>query len=109
MRACGLDVPEVAPPRRGRNSRMEPLIAGQQLTRRQRGIDRYGRIVGQCILPDARDVAEAMIASGTATEHCRFGERLRYLLNLNQRGSLKSFDQRCGYANRSGPLTPRTR
>jgi endonuclease YncB( thermonuclease family) len=48
------------------------LIAGQQLTCRQRDIDRYGRIVGQCFLPDGRDITAAMIESGTAQEFCRY-------------------------------------
>ena len=48
------------------------LIAGQQLTCRQRDIDRYGRIVGQCFLPDVRDIAATIIASGTAEEYCRY-------------------------------------
>ena len=41
-------------------------------TCRQRDIDRYRRIVGQCFLPDGRDITAAMIASGTAKEFCRF-------------------------------------
>ena len=48
------------------------LISDQTLTCRQRDIDRFGRIVGQCFLPDGRDITAAMIASGTATEFCRF-------------------------------------
>jgi micrococcal nuclease len=47
-------------------------LSGQTLTCRQRDIDRYGRIVGQCFLPDGRDVTAAMIESGTAQEFCRF-------------------------------------
>jgi micrococcal nuclease len=42
------------------------------LTCRQRDIDRFGRIVGQCRLPDGRDLTAAMIATGTAREFCRF-------------------------------------
>ena len=48
------------------------LIDGRQLTCRQRDIDRYGRIVGQCFLADGRDLNAAMIASGTAREFCRY-------------------------------------
>jgi endonuclease YncB( thermonuclease family) len=33
-----------------------------------RDIDRFGRIVGQCVLPDGRDIAAVMIASGAAME-----------------------------------------
>ena len=48
------------------------LIAGQELTCRQRDIDRYGRIVGQCFLADGRDITAAMIASGSTQEYCRY-------------------------------------
>jgi len=48
------------------------LIAGNTLDCLVRDVDRYGRIVGQCFLPDGRDIAAEMIRSGTATEYCRF-------------------------------------
>ncbi len=48
------------------------LISGQTLKCRQRDIDRYGRIAGQCFLADGRDITAAMIASGTAQEYNRF-------------------------------------
>ena len=35
------------------------MISGQTLTCRQRDVDRYGRIVGQCFLPDGRDITAA--------------------------------------------------
>ncbi|MBA3325450.1 MAG: thermonuclease family protein [Rhodobacteraceae bacterium] len=67
IRVWGLDAPE-------RNDGGGPaataalsrLISGQTLTCRQRDIDRYGRIVGQCFLPDGRDITAVMIESGTA-------------------------------------------
>jgi hypothetical protein len=49
---------------------LERLITGEQLTCRQRDIDRFGCIVGQCSLADGQDIAASMIASGTATEYC---------------------------------------
>ena len=48
------------------------LISGQQLTCRQRDIDRYGRIVGRCNRTDGQDIAALMIRSGTATEYRRY-------------------------------------
>ena len=53
---------------------LSKLIAGQNLTCRQRDIDRYGRIVGQCFLANSRDIAAEMIASKTAQEYCRFSD-----------------------------------
>jgi len=73
IRVWGLDAPE-------RNevgaaaatTTMTRLVSGQDLTCRVRDIDRYGRIVGQCFLPDGRDIAAEMIRAGVATEYCRF-------------------------------------
>ena len=48
------------------------LISGQQLTCRQHDIDRHGRIAGQCLLSDGRDITAVMIESGTAKEFCRY-------------------------------------
>lgn len=73
IRVWGLDAPEVGRPGGSQaTAALSGLIAGQQLTCRQRDIDRYGRIVGQCFLPDGRDITAAMIASGTAVEFCRY-------------------------------------
>jgi endonuclease YncB( thermonuclease family) len=73
IRVWGLDAPETNDPRgAAATAQLTRLIADQTLSCRQRDIDRYGRIVGQCFLPDGRDITAAMIASGTATEYCRF-------------------------------------
>ena len=73
IRVWGLDAPERD--ERGASaatSTLQRLIAGQSLTCRVRDIDRYGRIVGQCFLPDGRDIAAQMIAAGVAREYCYF-------------------------------------
>ncbi len=75
IRVWGLDAPEVD--QRGGSratATLTRLIAGQRLTCRQRDIDRYGRIVGQCFLPDGREITAAMIASGSASEYCRYSD-----------------------------------
>ena len=73
IRVWGLDAPETNEPG-GSNATatLTRLISGQTLHCRQRDIDRYGRIVGQCFLPDGRNITAAMITSGTATEYCRY-------------------------------------
>jgi micrococcal nuclease len=53
---------------------LRSLISGVLLRCDVRDIDRYRRIVGQCFLPDGRDVAAAMISSGTAQEYCRYSK-----------------------------------
>ncbi len=73
IRVWGLDAPERD--ERGASaatSTLRRLISGQSLTCRVRDIDRYGRIVGQCFLPDGRDIAAQMIAAGVAREYCYF-------------------------------------
>ena len=73
IRVWGLDAPEVDMPGGSQaTATLSGLISGQELTCRQRDIDRYGRIVGQCFLPDGRDITAAMIESGTAQEFCRY-------------------------------------
>jgi micrococcal nuclease len=73
IRVWGLDAPETNQPG-GSNATvtLTRLISGQTLYCRQRDTDRYGRIVGQCFLPDGRDITAAMIESGVATEYCRY-------------------------------------
>ena len=73
IRIWALDAPETD--ERGgpaATAKLTRLISGQELACRERDIDRYGRIVGQCFLPDGRDITAAMIESGTATEYCYF-------------------------------------
>ena len=73
IRVWGLDAPEVDMPGGSQaTATLSSMIAGQELTCRQRDIDRYGRIVGQCFLPDGRDITAVMIESGTAQEFCRY-------------------------------------
>ena len=48
------------------------LISGRTLTCARRDVDRYGRLVGQCALPDGRDVGSAILATGTVDEYCRY-------------------------------------
>ena len=75
IRVWGLDAPETNQPGGSTaTAALTRLISGQTLRCRQRDIDRYGRIVGQCFLPDGRDIAAAMIASGAATEYCRYSD-----------------------------------
>ncbi|MCC6863182.1 MAG: thermonuclease family protein [Rhodobacteraceae bacterium] len=54
---------------------MHNLIYQQKLNCTMKDMDRYRRIVGQCFLPDSRDIAKAMIAAGVATEYCRYSHR----------------------------------
>lgn len=53
---------------------MARLVEERRLTCHHRDTDGYGRIVGQCYLPDGRDVTRAIMETGTALEYCRFSE-----------------------------------
>lgn len=73
IRVWGLDAPERDEPgASAATSTLIRLVGKQSLTCRMRGIDRYGRIVAQCFLPDGRDVAAQMIAAGVTRQYCCF-------------------------------------
>jgi endonuclease YncB( thermonuclease family) len=73
IRVWGLDAPEWDQ-RGGSNATatLRSLISGETLRCNVMDIDRYGRLVGQCFLPDGRDIAAEMIRSGAATEYCKY-------------------------------------
>src|SRR5690625_3137829 len=73
IRVWGLDAPEWN--HRGGSAAtaaMRGLISGKTLRCQVRDIDRYGRYVGQCFLPDGRDITAEMIRMGVAREYCYF-------------------------------------
>ena len=73
IRVWGLDAPEWN--HQGGStatSTLRSLISGKQLRCAVLDVDRYGRLVAQCLLPNGRDIAAEMIRSGTATEYCRY-------------------------------------
>lgn len=73
IRVWGLDAPEWN--HRGGSqatATLKKLISGKRLRCAVLDIDRYGRLVAQCFMPDGRDVARAMIQAGAATEYCRY-------------------------------------
>ncbi len=73
IRVWGLDAPEWD--QQGGSmatATLRRLISGKTLRCNVLDIDQYGRLVGQCFLPDGRDIAAEMIRSGAATEYCRY-------------------------------------
>ena len=73
IRVWGLDAPEWN--HQGGStatSTLRSLISGKQLRCAVLDVDRYGRLVAQCVLPNGRDIAAEMIRSGAATEYCRY-------------------------------------
>lgn len=51
---------------------LRSLIVGEHLRCLVVDVDRYGRLVAQCILPSGRDLAAEMIRAGAAREYCRY-------------------------------------
>jgi endonuclease YncB( thermonuclease family) len=51
---------------------LRSLIAGEQLRCAVLDIERYGRLVAQCLLADGRDIAGEMIRPGAANEFSRY-------------------------------------
>lgn len=73
IRVWGLDAPEKGDPGgTAATAAMRGLITGATLHCELHDIDRYGRYVGQCFLPDGRDIAAEMIRAGVATEYCQY-------------------------------------
>jgi micrococcal nuclease len=75
IRVWGLDAPEWN--HQGGStatSTLHSLISGEQLRCAVLDIDRYGRLVAQCLLPNGHDIAAEMIRSGAATEYCRYSD-----------------------------------
>ena len=73
IRVWGLDAPEWN--HQGGStatSTLHSLISGKQLRCAVLDVDRYGRLVAQCILPNGSDIAAEMIRSGAAAEYCRY-------------------------------------
>ena len=73
IRVWGLDAPEWDHAGgSAATATMSGLIAGQTLRCQVLDMDRHGRFVAQCFLPDGRDIAAEMIRAGAATEYCRY-------------------------------------
>jgi endonuclease YncB( thermonuclease family) len=73
IRVWGLDAPERNHPGgSAATATLRNLISGKVLRCQLRDMDRYGRHVAQCFLPDGRDIAAEMIRAGVATEYCRY-------------------------------------
>ena len=67
LRIWGIDAPEKGRP--GGQAATEALTgitAGQPLACEEMDVDRYGRTLARCILPDGRDIACEMVKAGHA-------------------------------------------
>jgi endonuclease YncB( thermonuclease family) len=76
IRLWGINAPERGQP--GYNEATAALngfVAGQSIRCMMISADsKWGRFVGQCFLPDKRDVSRLMIESRLATEECQYSK-----------------------------------
>lgn len=72
-RLWGIDAPERADPGGpAATAALRALIRGQPLACTVLDVDRYGREVVQCLLPDGRDLACELVAQGHAEDWPRY-------------------------------------
>jgi endonuclease YncB( thermonuclease family) len=83
VRLLGIDAPERNQPHGPEAlAVLEQLVAGEQVTVESANRDRYGRLVGEVLLPDGRRVTHEVVRLGSAwwsCEHARNDLRLRAL------------------------------
>ena len=67
VRIWGIDAPEPGKPGgQASTEALTMLTSGQKLTCEEMDVDRYGRTVARCRLPDGRDIACEMVKMGHA-------------------------------------------
>ena len=78
VRLWGIDAPERGDKPAGPDATAWLRGAVEDADRRlfceRKDVDRYGRLVARCYLPDGQDVQAAMIADGHALEWCRYSD-----------------------------------
>lgn len=75
IRLWGIDTPEQGEPGFATAARaLDQLAMAKQITCEKMDTDRYGRIVGRCILEDGSDIGRVMIDGGHAREFCRYSK-----------------------------------
>jgi len=73
VRIWGLDAPEWNQPGgTAATAELTRMAAGRLVVCEIRDVDRYNRLVGQCVLPGGVDITAAMIRAGVAREYCHF-------------------------------------
>jgi endonuclease YncB( thermonuclease family) len=75
VRLYGIDCPEKAQPWGTRARQFTGDLAfGQTVTVRVRDIDRYGRVVGEVMLPDGRSLNRELVRAGLAWWYRQFAK-----------------------------------
>ena len=75
VRLNGIDCPERGQPFGARAKQLTAELAfGKTVTVRPYGKDRYGRVLGDVVLPDGRVLNEALVAAGMAWHYTRYSK-----------------------------------
>lgn len=75
IRIFGIDAPERSDPGGpAATEALRGLIEGRTLDCEEMDLDRYGRTVARCMLPDGRDLACALVAMGAARDWPKFSK-----------------------------------
>ena len=75
IRLWGVDAPEIwSKGSQGALNALYALSFEQRIICNEIDVDRYGRSVARCFLPDGREINRLMIASGTAKEYRYFSK-----------------------------------
>jgi micrococcal nuclease len=73
IRLWGIDAPERSDAGYTEaTDHLRRITDGHEVRCNKRDVDRYGRLVGQCFLPDGTDLGAAMIEAGHSVEYCSF-------------------------------------
>ncbi|QOY89737.1 thermonuclease family protein [Paludibaculum fermentans] len=90
VRLDGVDCPELGQAFGGKaRERVSVLVFGSVVVVRESNVasgrDRYGRVVGQVILPDGRNLNRVLVAEGLAWWYRRYAPRDAVLADLEER------------------------
>lgn len=78
VRLNGIDAPEKRQAFGRRAKRFtSDLSFGRTVTVREHGRDKYGRVIGDVVLPDARVLNEELVRAGLAWWYCRHSHDMR--------------------------------
>ena len=73
VRLWGVDAPETDEPGYdAARAFLARLVRDEDVRVEPVALDKYGRLLARCYLPDGREINRLMIESGTAREYCRF-------------------------------------
>ena len=103
VRLHGIDAPEKGQPFGDRaKQKTAELVFGKAVRVIQRSTDRYGRVVGDIVLPDGRRLNRELVRSGFAWWYRQYAKKDRELERLEE----EARDARIGLWRDNDPIPP---